>query len=155
MNEFDSGQRHDTMSQRVVQDMITKDALSELFNMVVTAVGEGYAVVEMKVDERMLNGFGLCHGGVIAALSDSAFGFACNSRNELTVASSIAIEFLNSAAKDDLLVATANEVSLKSRLGLYQVKVVNQKSEVVALMTGRSYKLEGRYVVQDDHQGGL
>ncbi len=151
-DEPDDNLYRNYLPEQVAAYMLGNDLLSQSLNMVVTTAKLGYSVLEMKVDARMLNGFGICHGGVITALADSAFAFACNSRNELSVASSISIEFLNSAVKNDLLVATAREVMLKNRLGLYEVQVVNQRNEIVALVTGRSYKLQGRYVIQEDRQ---
>ncbi len=145
----------DSLSAKVATLMFRKDLLSQSLNMVITTAKVGFTVVEMEVNAKMLNGFGICHGGVITTLADSAFAFACNSRNELSVASSVSIEFLNSAAKGDVLVATAEEVMLKSRLGLYEVRVVNQRSEMVALATCRSYKLQGRHVIDDDYRGDI
>jgi acyl-CoA thioesterase len=94
----------------------------------------------MVVKKKMLNGFGVCHGGIITTLADSAFAFACNSHNELALASSINVDFLKPANLDDKLTAIAREINLSFRNGLYNVDVFNDSKELVATMRGRSVK---------------
>jgi len=96
----------------------------------------------------MLNGFGLCHGGVITTLADTAFAFACNSYNELTLASGIFIEILNPGNVGDRLVAEAREVLINGRLGLYDIMVTNQHGKQVASMRGRSHTMKGKHIVE-------
>ena len=90
--------------------------------------------------KKMLNGFGVCHGGIITTLADSAFAFACNSYNELALASSINVDFLKPANLDDKLIAIAHEINLSFRNGLYNVDVFNDSKELIATMRGRSVK---------------
>ena len=89
----------------------------------------------------------ICHGGFISALADSAFAFACNSYDELTVASGFAIDFLAPARKDDVLTARCVEVSKAGRTGVYDTDVVNQREERIAIFRGRSYTLKGKPAV--------
>jgi acyl-CoA thioesterase len=94
----------------------------------------------------MVNGHGLCHGGLVFALGDSAFAFACNSYNENTVAAAASIDFLAGARAGDELTAEAAELWRTRRNGLYEITVTNQRGERVALFRGRSYRMDGRVV---------
>ena len=130
--------------------MLERDRATRALGMQVTAIGPGAATVQMQVRDDMLNGFDICHGGLVTSLADSAFAFACNSYNELTVASSLAIELLAPARSGDVLTARASEVSLTGRMGVYDVEVSNQRGERVAVMRGRSYRKKGLPVVPLD-----
>lgn len=116
--------------------------------MQIVDVGPGRAVATMTVRADMLNGFAICHGGLIATLADSAFAFACNSRNALTVASGFGIDILKSAKLNDVLTATAEETSLAGRTGLYDIAVRNQHGELIAMFRGRSHRLGERKVFE-------
>ena len=106
----------------------------------------GCACVAMRVREDMVNGHDICHGGLIFTLADSAFAFACNTYNTVTVAASGAIEFLAPARLGDDLVATAREQSRSRRTGVYDVTVCNQGGERVALFRGRSHQRDGHVI---------
>jgi len=101
----------------------------------------------MTVRTDMLNGFKICHGGFITTLADSAFAFACNSANQLTVAAAIAVDFIAPAQEGDRLTAEAHELSLSGRTGVYDVKVLNQEGVLVAVLRGRSHRLKDKQVV--------
>jgi acyl-CoA thioesterase len=88
----------------------------------------------------------VCHGGLVFALADSAFAFACNSHNENTVAAAAAIDFLSGARVGDELTAEASELWRTRRNGIYEITVYNQRGERVALFRGRSYRVEGQLV---------
>jgi acyl-CoA thioesterase len=109
-------------------------------NVELVEVGEGRAVVRMPVREDMVNGHGLCHGGLVASLADSAFALACNSRGVSTVASGFEITFLRPARAGDLLEATAEERTLLGRSGIYDV-TVRCGGQVIAELRGRSRAL--------------
>jgi acyl-CoA thioesterase len=102
------------------------------------------------VRPEMLNGFKICHGGFITTLADSAFAFACNSYNELTLAAGIAVDFVAPAREGDVLTAEAREATLAGRTGVYDVKVTNQRGETIALLRGRSHRLKDKQVVPLD-----
>jgi acyl-CoA thioesterase len=93
----------------------------------------------------MTNGQKLCHGGYIFMLADSAFGYACNTHNQRAVGASASIEFLAPAYVDDRLTAYASEVERAERRGVYDVKVVNQNGQTVALMRGSSATVKGTW----------
>jgi acyl-CoA thioesterase len=98
----------------------------------------------MTVLDTMVNGHDLCHGGLIATLADSAFAFACNSYNELTVASGFSIDILAPGKLGDVLTARCTEVSKSGRTGVYDAVVSNQRGERVAVFRGRSYTMKGK-----------
>jgi len=136
-----------TIAERVGAGMFDEDAASRGLGMSVQAMGPGYARLTMPVREDMLNGFKICHGGFITTLADSAFAFACNSANRLTVAASITVEFIAPARAGDRLTAEVKEQSLTGRTGIYDVKVVNQNGDTIALLRGRSHRLKDQPVV--------
>ena len=135
------------VAQYVRDGMLKNDAATKSLGMNVLEIGPGRATVTMKVRADMLNGHAICHGGFISALADSAFAFACNSYDELTVASGFSIDFLAPARKDDLLTARCVEVSKAGRTGVYDADVVNQRGERIAIFRGRSYTLKGKPAV--------
>ena len=115
--------------------------------MQILAMAPGTATLSMPVRQDMLNGHHTCHGGLLSTLADSAFAFACNSYNELTVASGFGVDFLAPARLGDVLTASCAEVSRSGRTGVYDVTVINQRGERVAVFRGRSYTLKGRPTV--------
>ena len=131
----------------VREGMFANDRASRGLGMQIVSVSPGHAVLAMPVREDMLNGHDICHGGFIATLSDSAFAFACNSYNELTVASGFAIDLLAPARLGDLLTARCAEVSKAGRTGVYDVEVCNQHGARMAVFRGRSYTLKGKPAV--------
>ncbi len=128
--------------------MWANDRASKSLGMKVLAVGPGTATLTMTVRDDMLNGHDLCHGGLIATLADSAFAFACNAYNELTVASGFDIHLVAGARGGDLLTAEAREVSKAGRTGVYDITVVNQRGDTVAVFRGRSYTMKGKPLVE-------
>jgi acyl-CoA thioesterase len=136
-----------TIAERVGAGMLAEDAASRGLGMQIESIGPGRAQLSMTVRAEMLNGFKICHGGYISLLADSAFAFACNSYNELTVAAGIVVDFIAPAQQGDLLRADAREVALAGRTGVYDVTVTNQRAEVIATLRGRSYRMKGKPVV--------
>lgn len=133
--------------------MMARDKASRGLGMQVTSISPGCATLEMTVREDMLNGFDICHGGYITLLADSAFAFACNSYNELTVASGLSVDFIAPVRSGDLLRAQARELSLSGRTGVYDVEIHNQRRERIAAFRGRSYRMKGRQVVDLSSSG--
>ena len=126
-------------ARRSADAMWSGDAASRMLGMQVVAVGPGTATLSMTVREDMINGWGLCHGGLVASLADSAFAFACNSHGTVTVAAGFDVTFLESARLGDELVAVATERALRGRSGLYDVTVTRSSDgTVVAEFRGRS-----------------
>ena len=135
------------VAEAVATGMLAKDRASRGLGMQIAAVGPGTARLSMTVREDMLNGMDICHGGFVTLFADSAFAFACNSYNELTVASGLNVDFTASAHLGDVLTASATEVHQAGRTGVYDVDVCNQRGERVATMRGRSYRMQGKPVV--------
>ena len=127
--------------------MLANDRVSRGMGMQVIAVAPGQASMTMTVRDDMLNGHDICHGGLIATLADSTFAFACNSHNELTVASGFAIDLLAPGRAGDVLTARCVEVSKAGRTGVYDTDVTNQHGERVAVFRGRSYTMKGKPAV--------
>ena len=123
------------------------DLASQGLGMAVVAVGPGTATVTMPVRAEMLNGHGMAHGGLVATLADSAFAFACNAYNEVTVASGFDVHLLAAARLGDVLTAQAVEVHKGGRSGVYDVTVTNQRGERVAAFRGRSRTMRGTPLV--------
>jgi len=120
--------------------------MSRSLGIKVVQIGPGRAGLSMLVRADMLNGHGLCHGGVLFSLADSAFAFACNTYNVPTVAAGATIDFLLPARHGDELTAEASEVWRSRRSGIYDVMVMNQRRERIALFRGRSHQLDGKLV---------
>jgi acyl-CoA thioesterase len=131
-------------AERAAAALFGRDRASQALGMRITGVGPGWARLVMSVRADMLNGHQVCHGGLVFALADSAFAFACNSHNESTVAAAAAIDFLAAARAGDELTAEARELWRTKRNGIYEITVLNQRGERVALFRGRSYRIEGQ-----------
>ena len=119
--------------------MYETDAAIHALDMSVEVTEVGQAEARFEVRAGMLNGFHVCHGGYLFALADTAFAYACNSYNKVTLAAGASIEFLRSANLGDRLVATAIERRRGSRTGIYDVVVSNQDGQEIALFRGRSH----------------
>lgn len=132
-----------SVAEASARAMYEQDRASQALGMSVLEVRPGYARLAMKVREDMVNGHQLCHGGLIFTLADSAFAFACNTYDLVTVASAATVDFLLSAHLGDELTAIAEERSRSKRTGIYDVAVSNQRGECVALFRGRSHQLGG------------
>lgn len=134
------------LAEAVGAAMFAVDAASQALGMHVVEMAPGYARLTMRVRPDMLNGHRTCHGGLMFSLADSAFAFACNSRNVNTVASGCTIDFVAPAFAGDELTAVAQERSLAGRTGVYDVTVTNQEGKTLAIFRGRSYRIKGQIV---------
>ncbi|KZE27322.1 hydroxyphenylacetyl-CoA thioesterase PaaI [Crenobacter luteus] len=136
------------LAEAAVGRMLANDRASARLGMRLLEVRPGYARIAMTVTEAMLNGFSICHGGMIFALADTAFAAGCNSWGPVAVGAGTTMDFLKSGQVGDELVAVCECVSQSGRTGLYDVTVRNQHGEVVAVMRGRSYRV-GNNKTQD------
>lgn len=130
------------LAERSVQTLYEGDKASQTLGIRIQSVAPGEAHLTMTVRADMVNGHRTCHGGLIFALADSAFAFACNSHGESAVAASASIDFLAPGKEADELSAVAKEVWRSRRSGLYEVTVTNQSGERIALFRGRSHVLK-------------
>ncbi|MHA6324764.1 hydroxyphenylacetyl-CoA thioesterase PaaI [Roseivivax sp. CAU 1753] len=131
-------------ADRAARAMWARDAASQWLGMTLVDTDEGMATMSLRVATHHCNGHGICHGGITFALADSTFAFACNSRNQSTVAQGNMITFIAPAREGDTLTATAREVSLTGRSGIYDVRVANQNDETIAEMRGLSRSIKGQ-----------
>jgi acyl-CoA thioesterase len=141
-----TGPAAQALAERVAAAMWERDVASQALGMRLSRVAPGHAELAMTVRADMLNGHAICHGGFIFTLCDSAFAYACNSYNLTTVASGCAIDFLAPAREGDLLTAVAQERSASGRTGVYDIEVVNQRGERIALFRGKSYRIKGHVI---------
>jgi len=137
-------------AQRIVAHMFERDRLAKHFNIRIVDVGDGFAKIAMKIRSEMLNGHGICHGGVTFALADTAFAYACNSRNQKTVALNCAISYSQAVFEGDELTALAEEKILNRRTGTYDVTIKNQNDQVVALFRGSSYAMKQNVITASE-----
>jgi acyl-CoA thioesterase len=136
------------IAERVRAGMYANDHAARALGMEIEEVGPGSAVIAMTIRPDMINGHDICHGGMVATLADTAFAYACNSYDELTVASGFSVDLVAPGRLGDVLTARCTEVSKTGRTGVYDVEVTNQRGERVAVFRGRSYTIKGRPAVQ-------
>jgi acyl-CoA thioesterase len=136
--------RAQELAERTAEFLLSHDQMSRSLGMKLVHVAAGRASLSMLVRADMLNGHGSCHGGVLFSLADTAFAFACNTYNALTVAAGATIDFLIPAKQGDELTAVATELWRSRRSGVYDVAVINQRQECVALFRGRSHQLDAK-----------
>src|SRR5215470_14284130 len=136
MSEADA--QKDVLARRVAEAMLAREGTGPAWGIVIEDAREGFARLRMNVRADMLNGHAIAHGGMVFALADTAFAYACNSRNIATVAQSATIHFLAPAHVGDVLIAEAREVSLVGRSGVYQISVRTADGRVIAEFTGLS-----------------
>ncbi|QNE23011.1 hydroxyphenylacetyl-CoA thioesterase PaaI [Kribbella qitaiheensis] len=141
----------DNLAAAVAAAMWAEDSASASLGMRLVRVGEGTAVLEMPVRDDMVNGHGIAHGGFVFTLADSAFAFACNSRNQVTVAQGADIVFIAPAQRGDILIAEAVERASYGRNGIYDV-TVRRGDDLIAEFRGRSRQLPGT-ILKEKHDG--
>lgn len=130
----------DTLAQQVVNHMMEHDLFSQWLGIRVLEVKEGYSRIQMTVRKEMINGFGIVHGGIAFSLADSAFAFACNNRNNLSVALDTSINFTKAVNTGDTITAEAKEIHNGRSTGLYLITITNQNNETVAHFKGTCFR---------------
>lgn len=140
------------LAELSAEAMLSGDPASTRLGMVVEEVRPGYARLRMTVVAYMINSHNICHGGYVFTLADSAFAFACNTYNRVTVASGATIDFLAPVYLEDELTAVATEQALGGRTGVYDVVVTNQRGKNVAVFRGRSHRLQGSLFDESNHE---
>jgi acyl-CoA thioesterase len=136
----------DALARRVADAMLAQEGTGPAWGITIDEAREGHARIRMTLRDDMLNGHRIAHGGMIFALADTAFAYACNSRNETSVAQNATISFLAPAAAGDVLVAEAREASRSGRSGVYQVSVKTGEGAVIAEFTGLSRTIGGAVI---------
>jgi acyl-CoA thioesterase len=136
----------DALALRVADTMLSKEGTGPSWGLVIEEAREGYARVRMLLRPDMANGHGIVHGGMIFSLADSAFAYACNSRNATTVAAHASISFLSPAKVGETLIAEAEERAREGRSGVYAVRVTADDGRIVAEFQGLSRQIGGAIV---------
>ena len=140
------GNEKDQLATEVVKHMMDNDFFSQWLGIEVLEIKEAYSRIRMTVRSEMVNGFGIVHGGIPFSLADSAFAFACNNRNNLSVALDTSINFIKSVAVGDILTAEAKEIHNGRATGLYHITVVNQNGHIVALFKGTCFRTNKKLI---------
>ena len=130
----------DLLANQVVEHLMKHDLFSQWLGIELLEIKEGYSRIKMAVRTEMVNGFGIVHGGIAFSLADSAFAFACNNRNILSVALDTSINFFKPVNVGDILTAEASEQHNGKSTGLYQIRINNQNDEEVGLFKGLCYR---------------
>jgi acyl-CoA thioesterase len=134
------GNETNPLATSVVAHMMENDFFSQWMGVEVIEVKEGYSKITMTIRREMVNGFGIVHGGLPFSLADSAFAFACNNRNNLSVALDVTITFMKAVNVGDVLTAEAKEIHNGRSTGVYLIQVTNQRNEQVALFKGTCFR---------------
>ena len=136
----------DETADKVARAMLAAEGTGPAWGIAIEEAREGYARLRMTVAAAMLNGHGTAHGGMIFALADTAFAYACNGRNVRSVAAQASIVYLEPAREGDVLVAEAKERALVGRSGVYDVAVRSQDGRAIAEFTGFSRSVGGSII---------
>jgi acyl-CoA thioesterase len=130
----------DWLAVEVVRKMMKDDLFSQWLGIQVIDIREGYSLIRMTIRDEMVNGFGVIHGGIAFSLADSAFAFACNNRNNLSLALDVSITFNKALKPGDVITAEAKELHNGRSTGLYLITVLNEQNEQVALFKGTCFR---------------
>ena len=133
------------IAQRVSELMLEKDSATKWAGISIEDVDAGTATLSLVVEPHHTNGHGMCHGGVIFMLADSAFAFSCNSRNQPTVSQHNSINYIAPGKVGDKLTAVAREVNLSGKNGIYDIEVRNQNHDLIATFRGCSRSINGHF----------
>lgn len=128
------------LAKQVVNHLMENDLFSKWLGIEILEISEGYSKIKMSVRKEMINGFGIVHGGIAFSLADSAFAFACNNRNNLSVALDTSINFIKPVHVDDILTAEAKEIHNGKSTGLYHISITNQNNHTVAMFKGTCFR---------------
>ena len=136
----------DEIARKVADEMLAREGTGPAWGVEIEEVREGYARIRMRLTAAMLNGHRKAHGGMVYALADTAFAYACNSRNLRTVGAQATMVFLDGAEEGEILVAEAQEAALVGRSGVYNVSVRTDLGRPVAEFQGFSRSIGGEFI---------
>ena len=132
------------IAERCAAEMRRHDHAALSLGIELLAIGPGTASMRMTVRQDMVNGHGICHGGFIFTIADEAFAYACNTFNRNTVAANVDISFLAPAHIGDVLTAHGEARQLGGRSGIYDIEVLNQEDQLIALFRGHAARIKGQ-----------
>lgn len=139
----------DQLHNKVVAHMMEHDLFSQWLGISIIEIKAGYSKIKMTVRPEMINGFGIVHGGIAFSFADSAFAFACNNRNVLSVALDTSVNFIKPIHVGDMLIAEALEIHNGKSTGLYEVNIYNQHEHLVAKFKGLCYRTDKHLISPD------
>ena len=139
-------EERDQKALAVVEEMLSKDLFSKWLGIEVLEIKEGYSKLQMKIREEMINGFDIAHGGIAFSLTDTAFAFACNNRNNVSVALDATISYSKAVMPNDILIAEAKELHNGRRTGHYHIVITNQNNQEIAFFNGTCYRT-GKHLI--------
>lgn len=139
----------DQLHNKVVAHMMEHDLFSQWLGISIIEIKAGFSKIKMTVRPEMINGFGIVHGGVAFSFADSAFAFACNNRNVLSVALDTSVNFIKPIHVGDMLIAEALEIHNGKSTGLYEVNIYNQHEHLVAKFKGLCYRTDKQLISPD------
>lgn len=139
-------------AERLVNTMLSKDGFSAWLGIEIVEIRPAAAVLRMKVRHDMLNGFGVCHGGIPYSLADSALAFASNTHGRITVSIHNSISYPAPVLEGDVLTAVAEEQSAANRIAFYRVMITNQSGTAVGHFDGTVYRTNKPLVTRDEHE---
>ena len=134
------------LARRVAHAMLASEGTGPAWGIEIEDAREGYSRIRMRLRPDMLNGHGKAHGGMVYALADTAFAYACNSRNLRTVGAQATMVFLDGAEAGEMLIAEAQEQVVVARSGVYNVSVRTDAGRPIAEFQGFSRSIGGPYI---------
>lgn len=136
-----------SLADKVVHKMYDNDWFSQWLGIEILEINSGSCKLKMTVRKEMLNGFAIAHGGITYSLADSAFAFACNSHGRKSVSVETSISHTLALKEGDVIIATARELHVSNKIGVYQIDITNQDEKIVALFKGTCYRTSEQWEV--------
>jgi acyl-CoA thioesterase len=133
-------EQKELLARQVADKVMMNDLFSQWLGIKIIEIREGYSKLKMTVRKEMINGLGVVHGGIAFSLADSAFAFACNNRNNLSVALDTSINFIKPIHVGDVLTAESKELHHGRSTGLYHITLSDQNENIVALFKGTCFR---------------
>ena len=137
----------ESISRKIVNSMMQKDAFSKWLGIKILKVGEGCCELQLTVREEMLNGFEILHGGISYALADSALAFACNGHGKKAVSVETSISHLHPCKLGDQIKAVAKEKHVSNKIGHYEITLTNQDEKQIGIFKGIVYRTSKEWEV--------
>ena len=138
------------LANKVVDTMYNSDWFSQWLGIERLEEDAGKSVLRLTVRKEMLNGFAIAHGGITYSMADSALAFAANSYGIQSVSIETSISHLKMVQEGDVLTATALELETKDKIGTYEVNVINQRGEDIALFKGKVYRTGNEWFPENE-----
>ena len=135
---------------KIANKMYEQDAFSQWLGIKIVNVSDGYCQLKMTVRKEMLNGFHIAHGGIAYSLADSALAFASNSNGKKSLSVETSISHTVSIKDGDSLTATAEELSLSDKIGVYLITITNNENQKIAYFKGTVYRTSKNWLGADE-----